>query len=117
MAHGGSGNTQLGTDLAQGPTLGVQVGCTLNVHRATVMIPPPPGRVGGRDEGRVKCDEPRSSLCSYELSAFERERLIHLERSGFVGTSRWTVDRDGRCTYMISRGDGPCPTVWESFLL
>ena len=29
-------NAQLGTDLAQGPTLGVQVGCTLNVHRATV---------------------------------------------------------------------------------
>ena len=29
-------NAQLRTDLAQGPTLGVQVGCTLNVHRATV---------------------------------------------------------------------------------
>jgi hypothetical protein len=25
-------DAQLGTDLAQGPTLGVQVGCTLNVH-------------------------------------------------------------------------------------
>ena len=25
-------NAQLGTDLAQGPALGVQVGCTLNVH-------------------------------------------------------------------------------------
>jgi hypothetical protein len=35
MAHGG-GHAQLGTDLAQSPTLGVQVGCTLNVHRATV---------------------------------------------------------------------------------
>ena len=29
-------NTQLGTDLAQRPPLGVQVGRTLNVHRATV---------------------------------------------------------------------------------
>jgi hypothetical protein len=29
-------NAQLGTDLAQSPTLGIQVGCTLNVHRATV---------------------------------------------------------------------------------
>jgi hypothetical protein len=29
-------NAQLGTDLAQGPTLAVQVGCTLNVHRDTV---------------------------------------------------------------------------------
>jgi hypothetical protein len=29
-------NAQLGTDLAQGPTLGVKVGCTLNVHRDTV---------------------------------------------------------------------------------
>jgi hypothetical protein len=28
-------NAQLGTNLAQGPALGVQVGCTLNVHRAT----------------------------------------------------------------------------------
>jgi hypothetical protein len=30
-------NAQLGTDLAQRPTLGVQVGCTLNVHGDTVM--------------------------------------------------------------------------------
>ena len=30
------GNAQLGADLAQGPSLGVQVGCTLNVHGATV---------------------------------------------------------------------------------
>jgi hypothetical protein len=29
-------NAQLGADLAQGLTLAVQVGCTLNVHRATV---------------------------------------------------------------------------------
>ena len=29
-------NAQLGTDLAEGPALGVQVGCTLNVHGATV---------------------------------------------------------------------------------
>jgi hypothetical protein len=29
-------NAQFGTDLAQRPTLGVQVGCTLNVHGATV---------------------------------------------------------------------------------
>jgi hypothetical protein len=30
------GNAQLRTDLAQHPTLGVQVGCTLNVARSTV---------------------------------------------------------------------------------
>jgi hypothetical protein len=30
-------NAQHGADLAQGPTLGVQVGCTRNVHCATVM--------------------------------------------------------------------------------
>jgi len=29
-------NAQLGTDLAQGPTLGIQVGRTVNVHRATI---------------------------------------------------------------------------------
>jgi hypothetical protein len=29
-------NAQLGTDLAQGPALGVQVGRTLSVHHATV---------------------------------------------------------------------------------
>jgi hypothetical protein len=29
-------NSQLGTDLAQGPALGVQIGSTLNVHRDTV---------------------------------------------------------------------------------
>jgi hypothetical protein len=32
MADSSPGNAQLGTDLAQGPTLAVQVGCTLNVH-------------------------------------------------------------------------------------
>jgi hypothetical protein len=36
MAHGGPGNLQLGTDLAQATTLAVQVGCTLNVYGATV---------------------------------------------------------------------------------
>jgi pimeloyl-ACP methyl ester carboxylesterase len=47
-----------------------------------------------------------------ELSAFEHERLKHFERSGSAGTSRWAVDPDGRRTYMISRGDGPCPIVF-----
>jgi hypothetical protein len=32
-------NAQLTTNLAQGPTMGVQVGCTLNVHGATVAEP------------------------------------------------------------------------------
>jgi hypothetical protein len=36
MAHSGPGNLQLGTDLAQAITVVVQVGCTLNVHGATV---------------------------------------------------------------------------------
>jgi hypothetical protein len=36
LTHRGPGNAQLGTDLAQSPTLGVQVGCTLNIHGATV---------------------------------------------------------------------------------
>ena len=36
MAHSGPGNAQLGTDLARGPTLGVQVGWPLNVHSVTV---------------------------------------------------------------------------------
>jgi hypothetical protein len=38
---------QLRTDLPQGLSLGVQVGCTLYVHGATVMTPPPLGRAGG----------------------------------------------------------------------
>ena len=41
MAHGGPGIAQLGTDLAKVPTLGVQVGCTLNVHGATVTVQSP----------------------------------------------------------------------------
>ena len=43
MADGAPMNAQLGTDLAQGPTLGVQVGCTLNVHGATVTAQRPGG--------------------------------------------------------------------------
>ena len=34
MANSGPGNAQLGTDLAQRLTLGVQVGGTLNIHGA-----------------------------------------------------------------------------------
>jgi hypothetical protein len=36
LADGAPMNAQLGTDLAQAPTLCVQVGCTVNVHRDTV---------------------------------------------------------------------------------
>jgi hypothetical protein len=36
IAHCRPWNAKLGTDLAEGCTLGVQVGCTLNLHRATV---------------------------------------------------------------------------------
>jgi hypothetical protein len=32
LAHSAPMNAQLGTDLAYGPALPVQVGCTLNVH-------------------------------------------------------------------------------------
>ena len=45
-------NAQLGTDLAQGPALGVQVGCTLNVHRATVTAVTSHWEVAG---ARVVC--------------------------------------------------------------
>jgi hypothetical protein len=41
MAHSGPGNAQLGTDVAQGPTLDVQVGCPLNVHGVTVTAQSP----------------------------------------------------------------------------
>jgi hypothetical protein len=37
------GRGRPGIDLAQGPTVGVQVGCMLGVHRATVTAPSPPG--------------------------------------------------------------------------
>jgi hypothetical protein len=40
MADGGPWNAQLGTDPAQSPSLGVQVGCTVNVHCATVVSMP-----------------------------------------------------------------------------
>jgi hypothetical protein len=36
VAHRGRRDAQLRTDVPQGPTLAVQVGCTLNVHRDTV---------------------------------------------------------------------------------
>jgi hypothetical protein len=52
-------NAQLGTDLAQGPTLGVQVSRTLNVHGATVTslrgigFPEPGCSAGACPEGPV----------------------------------------------------------------
>ena len=41
LAHRGRSEAQLRTDLAQGPALGVQVGCTLNVHGVTVTAQSP----------------------------------------------------------------------------
>jgi hypothetical protein len=40
-------NAQLDTDLAQSPTVGVQVGCPLNVHSATVTAQSPKDVVRG----------------------------------------------------------------------
>jgi hypothetical protein len=40
IAHGGPGNAQLRTDLTERPTLGVQVGRTLDIHCATVTSLP-----------------------------------------------------------------------------
>ncbi len=46
-----------------------------------------------------------------DLATFERERLALFARYGFEGQSRRVTDRKERSTYMISRGEGPCPTV------
>ena len=43
LAHRGRREAQLGTDLAQTPTLALQVGCTLDIHRATVAGDQPEG--------------------------------------------------------------------------
>lgn len=42
---------------------------------------------------------------------FERDRLALFARHGFAGESRWVADRQGRRSYMLGRGEGPCPTV------
>jgi hypothetical protein len=42
-------NIQLDTDLAHGAALGVQVGCTLNVHRARVTSL---SRIGSNDSDK-----------------------------------------------------------------
>jgi pimeloyl-ACP methyl ester carboxylesterase len=45
------------------------------------------------------------------LVEFERNRLALFARHGFEGESRWVTDAEGRTTYAIGRGGGPCPTV------
>jgi hypothetical protein len=50
LADRAPGNAQLGTDLAKRPTPGVRVGCTLNVHGATVATPDSP-------QGRKRPDQ------------------------------------------------------------
>jgi hypothetical protein len=57
-------NAQLGTNLAQGPTLGVQVGRTLNVHCATVTSL---GR-GSRQTTNTFAERPTE--CDNSTSAF-----------------------------------------------
>jgi len=42
---------------------------------------------------------------------FERRRLALFARHGFEGESRWVTDANGRRTYIVGRGEGPCPTV------
>jgi pimeloyl-ACP methyl ester carboxylesterase len=42
---------------------------------------------------------------------FERNRLALFARHGFEGESRWVTDAEGKSTYVIGRGKGPCPTV------
>lgn len=46
-----------------------------------------------------------------DLRQFEEQRLAMFANHGFDGESRWIADRHGRRTYMIGRGDGPCPTI------
>ena len=54
-----------------------------------------------------------ASRTRYPVSsaAFERQRLALFERYGFQGEGRRITDRQGRSTYVITRGDGPRPTV------
>ena len=42
---------------------------------------------------------------------FEWRRMSLFAAHGFVGTSRWIDDRDGRRTYALVRGEDDCPTV------
>lgn len=46
-----------------------------------------------------------------DLNHFERQRLELFARHGFVGESRYFVDRLGRRTYLIARDEGRHPTV------
>lgn len=60
---------------------------------------------------RAVNDDGGKQPLSGDLAVFERERLALFARYGFEGESRWVVDRQGRSTYVIGRGDGLCPTV------
>ncbi|HZY65083.1 MAG TPA: alpha/beta hydrolase [Rubrobacteraceae bacterium] len=60
---------------------------------------------------RTAGDDAENQPLSEELATFERERLALFSRYGFEGESRWVTDQEGRSTYMIGRGQGPCPTV------
>jgi hypothetical protein len=44
-------------------------------------------------------------------STFEKVRLELFEQHGFIGSRERLADRDGRETYLIRHGDGPCPTI------
>jgi pimeloyl-ACP methyl ester carboxylesterase len=42
---------------------------------------------------------------------FERQRLALFAHHGFAGESRWVNDRQGRRSYLIEHGGGPCLTL------
>lgn len=46
-----------------------------------------------------------------DAKTLEEFRLRLFAEHGFAGQSRWLDDADGRKTYALVRGDGPCPTV------
>jgi hypothetical protein len=86
FADGAPMNAQLGADLAQGPTLGVQVRCTLNVHPRHRNGVPTGGhaqamtaekRTGGRAEVLAKIgrgDEQDAARSGWPLPARFRRR-------------------------------------------
>ena len=53
----------------------------------------------------------RENADTREAAAFERERRELFARYGFEAEGRWLADREGRSTYLMSRGEGDRPIV------
>src|SRR3954453_20183277 len=84
-------------------------------HGAGAPLPTlqlPASDLGHMRRGRLRlCDSETRRRTRMDPARFEWRRMSLFAAHDFVGKTRWIVDRDGRRTYALVRGEGDCPAM------